>query len=329
MKKNILIVGSGSIGKRHAKNFSYLGCEISIFDLREDRLKEVGRGVNVKASYNDLNDAIKNDKYDGAIICSPTLYHPEQASLFIGMGIPVLMEKPLAINLSDGLKLKSSIDKFNGKLLLGYTWRWWEPLRIVKKMLKENTVGNLRYVQFNMSAHLADWHPWERYQDFFMSSKKLGGGALLDESHWLDIMIWLFGMPTSINGTVGKISNLEIETDDNVDLICVYERMNVGIHLDLYGRPHEKSIRFIGEDGSILWSADPNRISLCKQSSPTWEEQNFEYQRNDMFVGAANDFIQVMNGQLQPSCTVDDGINVMKTIEAARESSLSGKTIVL
>ena len=329
MKNNILIIGNGSVGKRHASNFSSLGCEISLFDLNQDRLKEVSSGVTVKASYKDIEEALRLDKFDGAVICSPTLYHPEQALLLIEAGVTVLLEKPLAINLTDAKSLKSSIEKFNGKLLLGYTWRWWEPLGKLKKMILENIIGNVRHVQFNMSAHLADWHPYERYQDFFMSSKKLGGGALLDESHWIDIMIWIFGMPKSITGKVSKLSNLEIETDDNVDLVCYYENMNITIHLDLYGRPHDKSIRFIGERGSLFWTADPNRIRLSKQSSQVWDDYNFDGQRNDMFINLAKDFMEVMNNKIEIRCSVDDGINVLKIIEAARESSILNKNIKL
>ena len=57
-----------------------------------------------------------------------------------------------------------------------------------------NAVGGLRHARFVMSAHLADWHPWERYQDFFMASRDQGGGALLDESHFIDLMLWFFGV---------------------------------------------------------------------------------------------------------------------------------------
>ncbi len=65
-----------------------------------------------------------------------------------------------------------------------------------------------------------------------MSSSELGGGALLDESHWLDQMIWLFGMPDRVFGTVAKISDLEITSDDSVDLLCFYRNgMNVSIHM--------------------------------------------------------------------------------------------------
>jgi predicted dehydrogenase len=329
MKKNILIIGFGSVGKRHSENFSSLGCNISIVEVNEIRIIEASSKANVKAYYQDINEALYCDKFDGAIICSPTLFHPKQSLILIQAGIPVLVEKPLAINLFEANRLKYDIEKCNGKLLLGYTWRWWEPIRILKQMLFENLIGEVRHVHFNMSAHLADWHPWERYQDFFMSSKKLGGGALLDESHWIDIMIWIFGMPNSISGHVSKISELEIETDDNVDLLCHFDSLSVKIHLDLFGRPHDKSIRFVGDKGSILWTAEPNRISVCNQAIPIWEEYNYEYERNDMFTSLAKEFIDVIDDKLDISCSVDDGINVLKIIEAARKSTTLKKTIKL
>jgi predicted dehydrogenase len=108
-------------------------------------------------------------------------------------------------------------------LLLGYTWRWWPSLLKVKDLVAQQAVGQLRHVKFTMAAHLADWHPWERYQDFFMASEALGGGALLDESHWLDLMLWFFGMPQKLFAKVEKISDLEIETDDQLGnrRICI------------------------------------------------------------------------------------------------------------
>ena len=55
-----------------------------------------------------------------------------------------------------------------------------------------------------------------------MARRELGGGALLDESHWIDLMLWLFGMPASVSGRIDKISELEIDSDDNVDLLFAY-----------------------------------------------------------------------------------------------------------
>jgi predicted dehydrogenase len=326
-RKHILIVGSGSVGKRHAENLYGMGCKISCCDPRSDRLDELEAAVgdSVK-TYADITSALDDDRYDGAVICSPTSFHPEQGVQALRAGIPVLMEKPLAISLDKAKILEAEVKKSETPLLMGYTWRWWPPLHRVRALLSEGLLGRLLYVQFYMSAHLADWHPWERYQDFFMAKQALGGGALLDESHWIDLMVWFFGMPAEVTGNVEKISSLEIETDDNVDFIASYQNnLRVYVHLDLYGRPHERFIRFVGEKGTLFWSSEPNEINISMgQSTGEANVENFSCERNDMFKGVADEFLSVIDGGVIKTCSLEDGLNAMHVIEAIRNSSASG-----
>lgn len=329
MKKHILIIGSGSIGQRHANNLSNLGCKISCCDLRTDRLDEISSKVQIHKSYKSLEKALLENKYDGAVICTPTSFHTEQTKIIVELGIPLLLEKPISKSYDEANNLRNVIKSKQNKILLGYTWRWWKPLLEVKEMLQKKSIGKLNHVQFHMSANLADWHPWEPYQEFFMSSEKLGGGALLDESHWIDLMLWFFGEPKSLYGKVSKLSNLEIETDDNVDVICNYEGFDITIHLDLFGRPHEKFIRFIGEKGTIYWSAEPNHILISENMNHVWDEKKFSIERNDMFISIAKDFISFIDEEVNPSCTYEDGIKVMSIVEAIRKSSKTGKKVYL
>jgi predicted dehydrogenase len=213
---------------------------------------------------------------------------------------------------------------------MGYTWRWWAPLRKVRELLAKNAVGKIRHVQFHMSAHLADWHPWERYQDFFMARREMGGGALLDESHWIDLMLWLFGMPSSVSGRIEKISDLEIDSDDNVDLLFAYDGgPRVSMHLDLYGRPHEKFIRFVGSEGTLFWSADPNQIRVGRGWQQEWETESFTCERNDMFVDVAKEFLDVLEGKPPATCSIEDGVRVLEVVEAARRASKDGRAVSL
>ena len=77
--KHILIIGVGRIGKRHAKNLIELGCSISIFDPRKDRLDDAKKEFDVIESFRSFDKAINISNYDGAVICSPTKFHIEQA----------------------------------------------------------------------------------------------------------------------------------------------------------------------------------------------------------------------------------------------------------
>ena len=98
-KKHVFIIGAGSIGKRHAKNFLDLGCIISIYDPNPDRLNEVKEELNKVEILLDLDEALNNNNFDGAVICSPTKYHVEQAIKLLNYNLYILMEKPLGMDL--------------------------------------------------------------------------------------------------------------------------------------------------------------------------------------------------------------------------------------
>lgn len=332
MSLHILIVGVGSVGKRHARNFRALGCKISCIDSNIKRVQELAKEFEIISFFNSIESALLNsEKYSGVVISSPTGFHASALELSASINVPILLEKPVARNLIEATNMLHVSRNKNIRLLLGYTWRWWGPLRKVKELISKGEIGLVRHVQFHMSAHLADWHPWEPYQSFFMASVDQGGGALLDESHWIDLMVWLFGMPEKIIARVEKISDLEIETDDNVDVIAIYAGgLRVTIHLDLYGRPHEKYIRFIGEDGTLVWSAEPNRIGISGKSEQIWEEEIFDCVRNDMFISVAEEFVDVIRGNSSElTCDLMDGLNVMRIIEMIRKSSKEGRIICI
>lgn len=321
---HILIVGTGSVGRRHARNLHALGAKISCFDPREDRLDEAAREVPLAGRHTAWDTAL-GSKVDGVVIASPPSFHVDQSIEWLSRGVPVLLEKPVSPDLASAERLARSVADARAPLLLGYTYRWWPPLLEMKKRIDAKAAGTLRHARFVMSAHLADWHPWERYQDFFMASRELGGGALLDESHFLDLMLWFFGRPNAIGGKVEHLSSLEITTDDNVDLLAEYDgNFRVTIHLDLFGRPHEKSITVAGEDGTLQCLFDPNAVRQSSDAAGNWQSTPFTCERNEMFAAVAREFLDVMAGRMVPSCTIQDGVEVLRLVEAARRSSESG-----
>ena len=326
---HILIVGAGSVGLRHGRNLTALGCTVSGMDPKPDR-RAAFAGEFGGNTFEDLDSALGAGGLDGVAVCSPTRFHVEQCLPALENGLPVLLEKPVAKTLDEAEVLAKAMERTGTPLLLGYTWRWWPPLAKVRALLAENAVGAIRYVDFTMSAHLEDWHPGEPLAEFFMSSAELGGGALLDESHWVDLMLWFFGMPETLSARVEKISDLEITSDDNVDMMIGFANgLRANVHLDLYGRPHRKSIRFIGEGGTILWSETPNQIAVCTEAGENWREERFDCERNDMFLGVAREYLAVLGGAPVRTCSIEDGLSVMTMLEAARQSQAEGRRIML
>lgn len=326
----ILVLGAGSVGKRHLRNLAGLGCEVAAMDPRDDRLDEAATEVPLAARYTTLESAIADaGRYNGVVVASPPKYHLEQAAAALGAGLHVLLEKPATPTLAEASELARIAESSTARLLLGYTYRWWEPLRDFRSLIAEGVVGTPLSARFVMSAHLADWHPWEAYTDFFMASRELGGGALLDESHFVDLMLWFFGVPDRVYAQVEKLSSLDIETDDTVEMIASWTSgLRANMHLDLFGRPHEKYIVVTGEGGTIEWSFEPNRVRWSSDmGQDAWQERTYDYERNDMFVSCAAEFLEVITGA-EPSCTARDGADVLRVLEAARASSDTGAAVV-
>jgi predicted dehydrogenase len=306
-----------------------LGASIECYDPRPDRREQAAAKLPFQAVHDLFETAMApTHRYDGAVVASPPAFHVEQSLALLNCGVPVLLEKPVSSELAQAERLERAVRGGSPPLLLGYTYRWWPPFRELRDRLIRGVIGPIRHARFLMSAHLEDWHPWERYQDFFMASKELGGGALLDESHFLDLMIWLFGRPAAVMGSVEHLSSLEITTDDNVDLIAEYDGgFRATIHLDLFGRPHEKSVTIVGERGTLRCEFDPNVLVQSADPAGNWHTTAFQCERNDMFVGVAREFLDVISGTIAPTCTATDGVEVLRLVEMARISTRERRAV--
>jgi predicted dehydrogenase len=319
--RHVLVVGAGSAGKRHAGNLAAEGCRVSVVDPRADRREDATAELPLTSAHADMERALAVEDLVGVVVASPPRFHVEQALAALDRGLPVLLEKPVSPDLESAARLAETVERTAVPLLLGYTYRWWTAMRALRERAVGGEIGRVLHVTCTLSAHLADWHPWERYQDFFMARAALGGGALLDESHFIDLMLWFFGMPERVQARVGRLSDLEIDCDDNVDAVwTVPGGPEVVIHLDLYGRPHDRRILLRGTEGALEWTFTPSAVRVGRSGDGDWKADEFPEARNQMFVAVAREFLDVVDGS-RPSCTAHDGVAVLRIIEAMRASS--------
>ncbi len=129
MAPHILIIGSGSVGKRHARNFAALGCRISCVDPREERRDELAAETPVVGSHATEEAALRAGGLDGVVVASPTAYHPANTVAALEAGLPVLLEKPVAKSAAEAKIMLRAEQTTGVPVLLGYTWRWWPPLQ--------------------------------------------------------------------------------------------------------------------------------------------------------------------------------------------------------
>ena len=325
----ILIVGAGSSGKRHLGNYLSLGVrDIGAVDTRPDRRAEVVERFGVQRVYASLEDAFQ-ERWDGVVVCTPPSSHVPVARAAVEQGAHVLAEKPLASSLDGVQELERLVKEKGVTFTAGYTYRFWPAINKFRDLALAGAIGRVYSVRIIFSEYLPDWHPWEDYRSFYMASQEAGGGALLDESHTVDFARWIFGEVVEVAGFNGRVSTLEIASDDLAELVLKFQSGAVGsIHLDIFGRSYQKSMEALGEHGNLRWDYYQNRVELYHAADRRWEAFLFTEERNHMFLEEDRHFLKCIAGEATPKVDLQDSLRTLRCLMAARESSRTGRFVV-
>ncbi len=315
-----LIAGYGSIGRRHLRNLRELG-ENDIVLLRshhstlpDDEIKDVPVETDIAAAL--------AHRPDGVIIANPTALHLDAAIPAAEAGCAIFMEKPVSDSFERLPELRDALKHNGGRFQMGFQFRFHPGLQKMKELLDAGTIGRPYSFRAEWGEYLPGWHPWEDYRRTYAARKDLGGGVLLTLSHPLDYLRWLFGEPKWIWGINGRISDLEVETDDIAEIGLQMANGLVGnVHLDYYSQPARNGLEVIGSEGKLRCN---NLDGIVTLRTADGKSEQFSpepaYDRNDMFLNEMRRFIAVTAGTAEPSCTLDDGIAVQRMVELVQKS---------
>ncbi len=329
---NILVIGCGSVGKRHLKNLINIGIsknKIFAIDTREDRLQEV-RNLGISNTFDSIEDVLKFN-INASIVCSPTSMHIDQSIKLLDNNIHILMEKPLCNNLDEVEKLINLKNKNKLVFMMAYVFRF-SPLTIkVKELLDNNEIGKILYARGEFSEYLPDWHPWEDYRDFYMAKKELGGGSILDQCHIMDLFHFMFGKFASVYAFNSKISDLEIQADDIAEMIVKFEnKVIASIHTDIFGRKHKKRFEIKGDKGNIIWDFYDKNVKLYKSiDKKEIVFDDFDNDFNNCYIKELKTFLSACQRDKIEYPDLDVGIDTMKLIINAEKSHTSKKLEVI
>lgn len=317
----LAIVGLGSIGRRHLGNFHALGVEtLAAYDTDRAQRAAAAAQLPFATVASTLEAAL--DGAAAVVICTPPDSHVELGRLGVERGAHLMVEKPLALSVEGVADLLRLCETKNLRVLTAYNWRYWPPMLLVERMLKDGRIGAVRAARTEYAYHLTIRYPGKDYRSFYMADAKQGGGCLLDESHAIDYMCWLLGDIVEVSAVVEKVSSLEITADDIADLTVRFRSGTVGnIHMDLFAWNMHSHFELLGEAGVIQWRRFENEIRVFDPEANRWEVYPFTCQLNDMYVEEARHFLACVRGEATPRCDGWDGLKTMQVIEAARRAS--------
>ena len=241
----VLIVGLGSIARRHIAALRRIDPEVELTALRSGA---GGPSVPGVRDIRSLDEA--GAPFDFAIISNPTACHADAIRALLPLGIPLFIEKPLFARLGEE-ELLEEIRRRGIRTYVACNLRFCDTLRFL-----HDFVQGLRVNEVNVycGSYLPEWRPGTDWRQCYSARPELGGGVHIDLIHELDYVHWLFGDPLRSRKTLRHASSLGIEAEDYANYCLEYKDFCVSVILDYFRRDYKRTVEIVADSGT--WTAD-------------------------------------------------------------------------
>jgi predicted dehydrogenase len=291
-----LVIGGGSIGMRHAGILKDMGCDVFLVTKHHYGKWE---------AFSTIQEACSRENFDYVVIANQTCEHycslKQLASL--NFGGQVLVEKPLFD------RFLEFPDHSFASLNVGYNLRFHPALVHIRERLHEEKILSCHaYV----GQYLPDWRPQRDYRECYSARKNRGGGVLRDLSHELDYLLWIFGDWRRLTAIGGKISDLEIDSEDTVAVLMETERCPVvSLQMNYLDRISKRHL--IVNTTRMTFNVDLIEGNVCAND----QVHHFYLECNEMYQKQHE---AILSNDTEKLCTFVQGGHILRMITAIENS---------
>lgn len=311
---NVLVAGTGSIGRRHVSSIRTLEPDSRLILLRasgaeDDYSREIGATVVA-----DFGAAARLAP-DCIVVATPSFLHTDLVVEALAAGLPAYVEKPVVTNAADLERVAAALARrspADGPLatMCGCNLRFLPSLRAVRDRVRGGAIGRVVRASFQVGQWLPDWRPHADYRLSYSALAARGGGVVLDLVHELDAARWILGDFDRLVALGGHRSHLEIDAED-VAVIALSRDAGpvVAVGLDYIARVPIRRYEFIGEEGTLCWELPARRIEL--QSTLGAQPVNLDataYDVSATYLTAMREFLEAVRTHQITSQDLGDGL---------------------
>jgi predicted dehydrogenase len=152
----------------------------------------------------------------------------------------------------------------------------------------------------------------------------------MDCIHEIDLTRWYLGDMFSVFCCAGRLSSLEIETEDVAILVCRHANGAMSeIHLDYVQRTYERGCQIVGEQGSIFWDFNAKLVRWYNAANKEWTNysQPETWDLNQMYLDEMRHFLECLEQKRPATLPIPDAVDLMQVVFAAKASSQHGRMI--
>ena len=331
-KIKIALIGAGYIADFHARGLqTILNVEIVAVVAKEiQEAKDFAIKYNIKETYTDISDILKNDAIDAVIIGTPNQFHAPYAIEFLKSGKDVFLEKPMGISAEEGRQIAEAAKKYDQLVMVGHMWRFDIDTNYLKDFVASGELGEI-FKTKGYGVH-ENWGP----SGWFTKKSLAGGGALADMGvHAIDTIRYILGdpKPTKVYARISTHFG-DYDVDDTGIMIITWDNGTESIIESGWWHPHMDG----PEASSGIWGTKGYANLFPTYLKMTTGEDSFEKivpelpKREDhcdqvIYTRQMQHFVECIKNRKQPSPGLIEGQIVLDIVEAAYKSSETGEVI--
>lgn len=204
------VVGLGAIGALHASIVNAIpGSHLASASDSDPRLVKIFKKVAPRIKlYTHTRDMLSGEELDALFICTPIGSHRDVVldALDAGNLRGLFLEKPLAVDLSEGLEMVQAANRAGTDTMVGFQKRHISSFRLVKELLDSRVLGRTtKFSAHHFTAGVLRRESGWRFEPH-------AGGVILDwGAHLVDLLTWFFGEPKQIEGERRRVHSAEVE----------------------------------------------------------------------------------------------------------------------
>jgi predicted dehydrogenase len=290
-------------------------------------------GIASNLFYTDLEEMLKRTQPQAVLAYTNTYDHRRVVEICAHYGVPVMMEKPLAVSLEDARAIEKAARAGKIQVLVNYETTWYRSNQAAYDLVHEKAIGEIRKIV----VHDGHSGPKEigvgpEFLAWLTDPKLNGGGALFDFGcYGADLATWLMDgrRPDSVTAVTQHIKlDVYPRVDDEATIILTYSNAQAIVQASWNWPFSRKDMEVYGQKGyAITVGRDAVRVRLPEKEEMSAAAKPLEKTKED----SVSYLRAVLMGGLKPEgqSSLETNVMVTEILDAARKSAATGKTVSL
>jgi predicted dehydrogenase len=283
--------------------------------------------------FTSVEEMLAKTKPQAVLIYTNTYDHRGVVEICARHGIPVMMEKPLAVSNEDARAIQAAAQRGKIQVLVNYETTWYRSNRAAYDLVRGNAIGDIRKVVVHdghQGPKEINVEPW--FLNWLTDPKLNGAGALFDFGcYGADLMTWLMDnrRPDTVTAVTQRIKpDIYPRVDDEATIVLTYPKAQAILQASWNWPFSRKDMEVYGQTGyAITVASDAVRVRLLKQEEKLQDAKPLDPRESD----SVNYLRAVVLDGMQPQglTSLETNMIVTEILDAARQSAATGKTIHL